>query len=176
MQEKPTALGYAPDSVYASWTEAEREMSDRMEDQSNNHRARDAELARQESHNHLFGFSDDALRRLRKHYLRDIEDIEDGESVLFSPTSKTANGTLRLLRAKLHDVEVLQETRKALATSWLATDNGTRCYSSFIARGGLKAVRDNGARPAHYSLAQILDWERWKQGTAHVLAWKEDAA
>lgn len=155
-------VGFAPESVYAEWTTAQREASDRMEAEANSRQS--AVLARRDAADGhtVRGMADDSLRRMAVRLRRDLEDIEAGDQ----PAAKRAVTT-----ARLRDVEGEQAIRGALAECWLASEDGTHCYTGFMARGGLGAVLDHGAVPASYWLAETLDWRNWRQGKAHVLAW-----
>lgn len=161
------ALGYAPDSAYASWCEEGRAAADRVEADANMRHSRNLAIRAANQGHPLWEFGDDSLRRFAKRYARMVEDHEDG-------TQPLAEGHLRLTKIRLLDVEREQDYRAALAEAWLATDDGTHSYSSFQARGGLEAVLHHGATPPSYELATALDWENWKRGLPHVLDW--DAA
>lgn len=155
---------FAPDSSYATWTPAQRAASARMEDQFNSNRARDLALRDEKLGHTVRGMTDDMLRRLAITYARTIEDIEAGDE----------HGTparVRMIKAQIRDIEREQAFRGALAESWLASEDGTHCYSSFQARGGLAAVLNHGAPAPTYDLAVLLDCERHLRGLSTVLDW-----
>lgn len=105
--------------------------------------------------------ADDSLRRLAKHFRRELEDIADGD--LARPE--------RVVRAELHDVEVEADLREALRETWRAEEFGTDSYTDYIARGGHGAVLCcHGLRPS-YRLALTLDRGNYELGGGHCLAW-----
>lgn len=160
------AQGIAPDSVYATYTPEQVQVSGRMEAEFN--RRRRTELARSDEHAYhlVHRGTDDSLRRFAKRIERQLEDIADGDL----PDSKTGHRR-RMLEAQLADIRQEQEVRTALAETWQAAEGGTECYSAFKGRGGLAAVVHHGATPPSYDLAKLLDWEHFKTGRVHVLEW-----
>lgn len=162
-------VGFAPDSAYATWTAEQREISDRMEaDYNMEASARLGLIAGDRGHpiTATTDCPDGMLRRLVKQYRRNLEDVDDGS--LHGGRSRA-----RMLRAQIADIEREQERRAVLAECWQASETGTHSYSDFQGRGGLLAVVDHGARPPSYELAVLLDWEHWKLGLEHVLAWDD---
>lgn len=169
--------GYAADSVYASYTKREREASDRMETVYNHERGLEVhtitgtgrEKGSHFGRNPLRFMSNDSLRSLAKAYAREVEDIEDGD------LRDDAKGSrLRLAQARLRDVERESEFRIALAETWQASEKGTHSISAFEARGGLKAVVEDGATPPSYALAVLLDYSNFRHGEPTVLEWPEE--
>jgi hypothetical protein len=163
--------GFAPDSVYAEYTAEEREISDRMEVESNDHRAWVLAVKAERENHSVHGAPDASLRHLAKLYRRELEDLADGDLL---DDSKTGRRT-KLAEAKLADVEAEQAFRAVLAESWGAAEDGTHSYTSYMARGGLPAAVHHGATAPSYDLAQKLDLEHFKLGRPHVLAWEESA-
>jgi len=163
--------GFAPDSVYAEWGPAEREASDRIEADGNMRRA--AVLARRDeaSGHTVDGYTDDMLRSAAKRYRRELEDIAEGDHHLPPKGPRGVNARVRFLEAALADIQSGQAYRAALAESWHAAEDGTHCYTGFVARGGLSAVIHNSAVPPSYELARLLDWERFKKGLPSVFVW-----
>lgn len=184
--------GHAPDSVYAEWTADERAASDRMEGDFNATRRAilaSADLMRRSdpvkqpkdtgplyiSGPTVRGHSDDMLQRAAKRMRRQLEDIAEGDHTLPAKGPRGVKARVRFLNVVLRDIEREQEFRAALAYSWLAAEDGTHCYTAYQARGGLDAVLNHGAPPASYDLAVTLDWELWRRGGLHVLAWKDES-
>jgi hypothetical protein len=153
---------FSPDSVYATWSEDERAAADRVEDKYN-HELR-CQLAEQVGTQYVRLAPDESLRHLATVYGRELEDIESGE--LCGGAARA-----RVVRAKLADIEREQECRSALAESWLASEDGTHCYTGFVSRGGLDAVLHHGATRPTYHLAAMLDRLNWERGQPHVLVW-----
>lgn len=168
--------GYAADSVYASYTRREREASDRMEAVYNHERSLEVYAitgsGRREgspfSQNPLRFMDGDSLRRLAKTYAREVEDIEAGD------LNDAKGRRLKLTKARLHDVEHEREFRSVLAETWQASDEGTHSISAFEARGGLKAVVEDGATPPSCALAVLLDYRNFRHGEPTVLEWPEE--
>jgi len=159
--------GCAPDSVYASWSRAERAASDRIEAERNQ-QDRTALARRDAAEGHPISLApDDSLRRLAKAYRRDLEDIADGD---LHPGRKA------VITARLRDIEREQDFRATLRECWLAAEDGTHSYTAFHARGGLEAVLDHGAPAPSYQLAMRLDQERQARGLTHVFEWDLDPA
>jgi len=159
--------GYAPDSVYAEWTPAQRAAADRIERDYNARRSSILALAEEQSGHTVRGLSDDQLPRAATTTRRALEDIESG-----ARAGSTARA--RLLRARLRDIEAEQVFRRALAETWHATEFGTHSYTAFEARGGLAAVVEHGAPPPSYDLAVLLDRERFERGLSCVLDWQAE--
>jgi hypothetical protein len=157
-----TALPLA--TCYATWSTEQREASDRMERLYNQQRRCGLAQGAAALGHPISTATDDMLRSLAKTYTRQLEDVEDGS---LAGGDKRA----RMLRAKLLDIEREQDFRAALAESWLASEDGTHCYTSFMARGGLGGVLHEGATPPSYELAVFLDRDHWRRGLAHVLDW-----
>lgn len=168
MQAQPTQLtldaGFAPDSVYAEWTKAQREAADRVEAASNAQRRCILAQADAAAGHPVTGQPDDSLRRLAVVYRRELEDVLAGDV----PGGERRS---QLLRAKLHDIACEQEFRAALAESWLADEDGTHSYTAFQARGGLQAVVENSAPAPSYDLALLLDREHFLRGLPTVMEW-----
>jgi len=160
--------GFAPDSVYAEWSEAERAAADRIEEESNDRRAGLLALRDANEHHSVHGLPDESLRHLAKAYRRELEDIEDGDLV---DDSKKGART-RLVRAKIADIEAEQDYRAALAESWCASEDGTHSFTGFMARGHLTGVIHHGATPPSYDLARKLDERNFRLGLPHVLEWE----
>jgi hypothetical protein len=153
---------FSPDSLYAAWSVEERVAADRAEEEFNrNRRCQLAELV----HTNAIGvLADDSLHRLGTVYGRQHQDVAAGD--LPGGASRA-----RLLEARLAAIARERDSRAALARSWLATEDGTHCYTAFVARGGLDAVFSHGAPPPSNHLAAMLDWLNWRRGGPHVLAW-----
>ena len=162
-------LGYAPDSVFAEWSDEERAAADRIEEESNDRRAGVLALRDANEHHSVHGLPDDSLRHLAKLYRRELEDIEDGDLVDDSKTGKRT----KLVKAKIADIEAEQAYRAALAESWCAAEDGTHSVTAFFARGHLTGVIYHGATPPSYDLARKLDERNWLEGKPHVLNWGE---
>jgi len=163
--------GFAPDSVYAEYSADERGAADRMEVEANDRRAHLLALKAEKENHSVHGLPDSSLRRLAKEYHRELEDLADGD---LGDDSKTGRRT-KLAEAKLADVEAEQAFRAVLSESWGAAEDGTHSYTSYMARGGLPATIHHGAPAPSYDLAQKLDFEHFKLGRPHVLAWRETA-
>jgi len=166
-----TAAGFAPDSVYAEYSTEEREIADHMEVESNDHRAWVLALGAEKENHSVHGLPDASLRHLAKAYRRELEDLADGD---LQDDSKTGRRT-KFAEVKLRDVEAEQEFRRVLAESWGAAEDGTHSYTSYMARGGLLAATHHGAIACSYDLAEKLDYEHFKLGRPHVLAWEGTA-
>lgn len=150
---------------YATFSADELASADRMEAQYNAAHRRDRAIAAENAGHSVRYATDGSLRRLAKFYARRLEDIDEGDRTVSAAHR-------RLLVAQQRDIEREQDFRAALAESWLATEDGTDCYTAFQGRGGLAAVLDGSATPASYDLAVTLDWEHWKCGLPHVLDWR----
>lgn len=154
---------HCPDSTYAAWTKLRREAADRLERQYNDEIRR--QRAEQAPSNHIPLVGDDSLRQFNTQFRRQLEDIASGD---LPGGEKRA----RVVRGKLARIGLEQNSRTALAESWLAHEDGTDDYSMFEARGGLKAVRDHGATAPTFQLAARLDRLNFDRGMPHVLQWK----
>ncbi|MGH2761410.1 MAG: hypothetical protein ACRDLD_02330 [Thermoleophilaceae bacterium] len=165
MADTVRPCGFAPDSVYATWSAGQREAAGRMEARFNSQRHTQLALADEALGHPVTGYADDMLRRAVKRLRRDLEDIADGDL----PAAKGS-----FVRAKLNDVQIEVDRREALAERWAASEEGTHSYSAFRGRGGLLAVREDRATAPSYPLAQLLDWEAWKRGGEFVLNWGTD--
>lgn len=109
--------------------------------------------------------TDDGLRRLRKTYRRQIEDIADGDPVGVSERS---------VRVWLNDVEREIELRDLLAEVWRAQECGTDSYTDFMGSGGLSAVVCCQGLSPSYGLAVFLDRTNHLAGRASVLEWEDE--
>lgn len=150
-----------PDSVYASWSDDQRAAADRMEERYN-HDVR-LQLAELVHTNYVSVASDDSLQRLAVLYRRQLTDIDLG--VLVGGPARAC-----MVRAKISDIEREQQCRSALAECWLASEDGTHCYTAFVSRGGLAAVAHHDAPAPTYHLARILDHANRAQGLPCVMA------
>lgn len=160
--------GFSPDSAYASWSQEERESSDRMEAYFQGQRRTILAQAEANAGHPISYRPDESLRRLAKTWRRELEDVQCGDR----------NGGKRreaLLKARLRDIEAEQDVRAALRESWLASEDGTHSYTGFMGRGGLAAVRDHGATPPSYPLAEQLDYLNHMRGLPTVLEWEKAA-
>lgn len=158
-------MTFSPDSRYATWSVEERIAAGRAEERFNGD-AR-CRLAEGIGRNYVRVATDDSLLSLLRTYRRQLEDVESGDPC--------GDERAALARAKLAEIEREQQARAALAQSWLAADNGTHCYPSYAARGGLAAVAHHGAPKPSYQLAAKLDRLNWLRGLPHVLTWQERA-
>lgn len=156
--------GFAPGSVYAEWTDRQREQADRVERDFNAHRSSILALADEKSGHSVRSLADEQLPRTARRIARQIEDIEAGDRL-------GSKAQVWMLRAQLHDVEREQQFRAALAYSWLAVEHGTHSLTAFEARGGLAAVLENGASAPSYDLAVLLDRQQFLRGLPCVLDW-----
>jgi hypothetical protein len=154
--------GFSPSSIYASWSAAEQLASDRTEEQYN--QGMRCRLAEQVGARYVAVAPDDSLQNLATVYDREREDIGRGD--LCGDKHRA-----HVVALKLGDLEREQGCRAALAQSWLASEDGTHCYTAYVARGGLDAVHNYGARRPSYQLAAMLDRLNWRRGLPHVLAW-----
>lgn len=165
-----TLAGYSPDSVYAEQSAEEREITDRMEAESNDRQSTTLAVADEQAHHPVRNGNDDSLRRSAKRLKRELEDLADGELA-----DSSTGYRRRKVEAELNDVETEQAIRATLAETWQASEDGTHSYTDFQGRGGLSAVLHHGATPPSYYLAALLDWEQFKLGKLHVLGWGEEA-
>ena len=165
--------GYAPDSVWAEYTDAQREISARMERESNMRRS--AVLARQdETAGHpVSGYTDGMLASAAKRCRRELEDIAEGDHHLPAKGPRGVKTRVRFVEAMLATVQREQDVRAALAESWLAAEDGTHSYTDFAGRGGPSAVLHHGATPPSYDLWSSSTGGTGKRGKAHVLGWAE---